>query len=177
MSKTKSDKVPHYELLYLISNKFSETELGPIKTKVEKLIIDNGGDITVNQDWGKKRLAYPIHGFRHGYYHLLEFNLPGDKINYVDNQIRLASEIIRHQVVRTEPKTAEQLKAAEELRAKVMKKLELNEEKLAEKKAEVSAEKKAVEVTSSETEVEKPKLEMADLEDKLNRILENDNLL
>ncbi len=184
MSKTKSDKVPHYELLYLISNKFSETELEPITSKIEKLITDNSGTITVKQDWGKKKLAYPISGFRHGYYQLVEFDLTDNKVNYIDNQIRLTSEILRHQIVRTEPKTPEQIKAAEELRAKVLQKLEDKEEALVEAAttAKAEADAKAVKVeapvnTAPEILNDKVKLELNDLDDKLNKILESDNLL
>jgi len=172
MSKVKSDKVPHYELLYLISNKFSDNELEPIKTKIEKLITDNGGAITLSQDWGKKRLAYAIKGFYHGYYHLLEFDLPGDKINYVDNQIRLASEILRHQVLKTEPKTAEEIKAQEAVKQMVLQKHQTQAE--AEKVAEPEIAKTE---TKTEADKEKEKIELNDLDDKLNRILESDNLL
>ena len=68
MSKTKSSKIPHYELLYIVSNKYSEEELEPIKNKVNKIIEENGGKITFSEDWGKKKLCYPIKHFSYGYY-------------------------------------------------------------------------------------------------------------
>ena len=56
MSKTKSSELPHYELLYLISNKYSEVEVKPIMEKVNSLIIGNQGKITQSSELGKKLL-------------------------------------------------------------------------------------------------------------------------
>ena len=67
MSRAKSSDIPHYELLCLFSNKFSESEVEPIRANVNKLITDNGGKITLEEYWGKRKLAYRVDGFRHGY--------------------------------------------------------------------------------------------------------------
>ena len=109
MSKVKSSKIPHYELLYIISNKFSENELAPIVEKVKKAILDNEGNITLSEDWGKKRFSYPINGQHFGYYMLLEFDLVGEKLAKVERVLRLASEIVRHQVIFKKVKTAEEV--------------------------------------------------------------------
>ena len=110
MSKTKSDKIPHYELLYLISNKFSEDEVKPIVAKVNSLITDNRGKITLSEDLGKKRLAYPIKGFRYGYYNLAEFDLVGERVIKVDRGLRLMNEILRQQIVIKTVKSEQQIK-------------------------------------------------------------------
>ena len=54
MAKNKKSVTPHYELLYIISNKFTEEEIKPIIEKVSKVITDNKGEITYTEDWGKK---------------------------------------------------------------------------------------------------------------------------
>ena len=60
MAKNKTTENFYYELLYIISNKYSEDEVKPIIEKVEKIIKENGGAIISAEEWGKKRLAYPI---------------------------------------------------------------------------------------------------------------------
>jgi len=53
MSKAKSGEQPHYELLYLISNKFSEDEVKPIMEKVNALVTANGGEISLSEELAK----------------------------------------------------------------------------------------------------------------------------
>lgn len=145
-------------MLYLISNKFSENELEPIYGKVEKLIKDNGGTITFSQAWGKKKLAYPIAGFRHGYYYLLEFDILGDKVALVDRAMGLAPEILRQQIVKKKVKKAEEIEA---------------DKKIAEKIASKAREK----LDKAKKEEVKEKVDLKELDEKLDKILETEDLL
>lgn len=104
MSKSKSAELPHYELLYIIANKYSEDELPAIQDKVKKLIEAAGGQISLTDNWGKRRLAYPIKHWRHGYYQLLRFTLPGDKLNKINQALRLDEQILRHQFIKDDPR-------------------------------------------------------------------------
>ena len=161
MSKTKSSQTPHYELLYIISNKFSENELAPIIEKVKNAIIDNGGKITHSEDWGKKRLSYPIKGFYHGYYHLVEFDVLGEQIIKIERFIRLASEILRHQIVTKKIKTVEEVAREKKIAEKIAAKI----------KDEVVKEEKVIKEKSKE------KVNLKELDEKLDKILETSDLL
>jgi len=163
MSKIKSSEIPHYELLYLISNKFSEDEVKPIREKVKGFITANQGKITLSQDLGKKRLAYPIKGFRFGYYNLTEFDMPGENLTKLDRSLRLTEEILRQQIVSKVLKTVEQI-AQEKIIA----------EKIAAKN--LAAEKTAKEKVK-EKERDKDKVDLKDLDEKLDKILETSDLL
>ncbi|MFH0840678.1 MAG: 30S ribosomal protein S6 [bacterium] len=156
MAKVKSSELPHYELLYLVSNKYSEDEVKPIKEKVGKLITDNGGKITYQEDWGKKRLAYTIEHFNHGYYQLIEFDMPGENLIKLSTALRLSKEILRNQVVKKHVKTEEEIKS-EKVIAK----------KIAQRKEEVI----------KDTDSSKAELEDINLDEKLDKILETDDLL
>lgn len=162
MSKTKSAEIPHYELLCLISNKYSETEVEPIRQKIEKLITDADGQITHQEYWGKRRLAYDVDGFRHGYYHLIEFNLEGKKLNDITNRLRLANDILRHQVVKKRLKTAAELKADEEVAAKIA----------ARRKNEAEENKKEEVAEGDDT-----RTELKNLDQELDKIIDASNLL
>ena len=72
MSKTKPSGAGHYEILFVISNRFTEDEAKQSIAKVEKLVTDADGQITLNEYWGKKKLAYPIKHETYGYYQLFE---------------------------------------------------------------------------------------------------------
>ncbi len=159
MSRTKSSEIPHYELLYLISNKYSEDELGPIVDKVKNLIKENQGNITLSEEWGKKRLAYQIKSFYYGYYNLIEFDLAPDKLVKIDRMLRLMSEILRHQIVTKKIKTIAEIERDKKIAEKIAAK-SVTEEKIAKEKVKT-----------------KEKVDLKDLDEKLKKILETEDLL
>lgn len=148
----------HYELIYLISNKYSEDELEPIKSNVLKLIKDNGGQITYQEDWGKRKLVYSIKNFFHAYYQLIEFDLLPEKLKNIDKTLRLSEEIIRHLVVKKKIKTEAEKQKEKIIAAKIAKKEEEAEElKTGDKKEERN-------------------VTMEELDEKLDKILNTDTL-
>jgi small subunit ribosomal protein S6 len=164
MAKNKSSKTPHYELLFIVSNKFTEDEVKPIIEEVKAIIEKNDGTVTYDEYWGKKELAYPINHFNHGYYALYEFDAAGEKMAQIDKDLRMHRKVLRHQIVTKIFRTPEEIiaekKAEEEKRAKVKK------ETVEEKKEEVKKEEKEV-----------AKVNLKDLDEKLDKILETDDLL
>lgn len=170
--------MPHYELLYLIANKFSEEEIKPIMEKVNSLITNNQGKITQTVLLGKKRLAYPIKGFHFGYYNLVEFDMPGINLINVGRALRLTSEILRQQIVAKELKTEAQInqdrKIAEKIAARNSHEEKLAKEKVLARRAPLSG---ADAADVSRKTIDKDKVDLKDLDAKLDKILETDNLL
>ena len=66
------EKICSYETLFAVSGNLSEEEYVAIKEKFVHLVNENATDVTVNE-WGKRRLAYPINYVTEGYYVLLNF--------------------------------------------------------------------------------------------------------
>lgn len=99
-----------YELMYIIPGKYTEEEVGPIRTAVKDLLAKNEAQLIREQDLGKKKLAYPIQQDHYGYYILTDFDAPGESVAKLENAMRMMPEILRHQIVhRLEPaKTAGQ---------------------------------------------------------------------
>jgi small subunit ribosomal protein S6 len=175
MSKTKSSDQPHYELLYLISNQYSEDEIKPIIGKVQEMIAANGGQITFQEDWGKKRLSYQIKGFRFGYYNLIEFDADGEKLKQVDQLLRLNSEILRFQIVKKKIKTAQEIEQEQKIQKKIEEKAALSEREATVE--EVVEDQEIKREKEKDKEKSKKKVELKDLDEKLDRILETDDLL
>ena len=65
-------KICSYETLFAISGNCSEEEYAVLKDKFVNLVNENATDVAVNE-WGKRRLAYPINYITEGYYVLLTF--------------------------------------------------------------------------------------------------------
>lgn len=163
ITEEKELRVQHYELVYLISNKFSENELEPITSAVTKLIKDNGGTVTHEENWGKKKLAYPIKQFFHAYYFIVEFDLPRAELAKLDNYLRLHEDVIRHLIIQKRIKTAEEL--ANEKRAA---------QRMAEEQAKETEEFAVKHKAPAETKAkEEKKVSMEELDEKLNKILDD----
>jgi len=166
MAKNKSNKVPHYEILYLISNKYTEEEVKPINEEVKKIITDNNGQITFIEEWGKRKLAYPIKHFNHGYYNLLECDLESSQVDKIDQALKLSNKILRHMIVVKVAKTVEEVAKEKQLIIERQEKTRLKAEE----------KKKAVEPPVKEEETKK-KVNLKDLDEKLDKILDTNDLL
>ncbi len=161
MAKNKKSGTPHYELLYIIPNKYTEDDLDGINKRLFKLIEKHEGKITFKEDWGKKKFAYPINHELHGYYALVEFDLEAKKITQLNTELRMNHEILRHMIVNIIPKTPEQI---------------AEEKKRLEKRVAKATENAKAPQIKKETK-EKKKVDSKELDDKLDKILETDDLL
>ena len=65
-------KICSYETLFTISGNLSEDDYAALKEKFVTLVNANAQDVEVNE-WGKRRLAYPINYINDGYYVLVSF--------------------------------------------------------------------------------------------------------
>ncbi|MEK7067513.1 MAG: 30S ribosomal protein S6 [Patescibacteria group bacterium] len=163
ITEERDERIQRYELVYLIPNKFSENELDPIKGPVIKLIKDNGGLIVQEETWGKQKLAYPIKGFFHAYYFIIEFDSPRENINKLNNYLRLNEDVLRHLITQKRIKTAEEI--ANEKRAM---------QKMAEEQAQALKEKTVKPKAPAEAkEKEVKKVSIEELDEKLNKILDD----
>ncbi len=89
-----------YELVYIVRPTVEEQTLTAVKERVEKFIASGGGEITRRDDWGKRRLAYPILKFNEGFYTVLQMNLPPPAVRELERSLKLTEDILRYLVVR-----------------------------------------------------------------------------
>lgn len=163
MAKNKQTAIPHYELLYIVPNKYTEDDAKKIDKGVKSMIEKNGAKITFDEYWGKKKFCYPINHDQHGYYLLIEFDLEAEKIEKINTDLRMNNEVLRHMIVNRAPKTPEQIEA---------------EKRLFEKRVEKATKKtEEKEVKKEEKSESKKNVDSKELDDKLNKILETDDLL
>jgi len=87
-----------YELTVVLHPDLEADLETPLK-KVRKIVTDNGGKITSEDNWGKKRLAYAINKQDFGVYVYMNVELEGPSVNKVDNTLNITDEVIRHLLV------------------------------------------------------------------------------
>jgi small subunit ribosomal protein S6 len=84
-----------YETVFITTPVLSETQMKEAVEKFKKIITDNGGDIVHEENWGLKKLAYPIQKKSTGFYYLIEFAAPGEFIQKLEIEYRRDERIIR----------------------------------------------------------------------------------
>ncbi len=84
-----------YETVFIATPVLSEPQMKEAVAKYLDLIKDNGGEVVYEQDWGLRKLAYPIQKKTTGFYHLIEFKAEPDFIKKLETQYRRDERIIR----------------------------------------------------------------------------------
>jgi len=85
----------HYETVFIATPVLSDVQIKEAVTKYRDLITSNGGEIVHEEDWGLKKLAYPIQKKTTGFYHLFEFKADSSFIAKLETQYRRDEKIIR----------------------------------------------------------------------------------
>jgi len=173
MSKTKAAGATHYEILFIIPNKFTDDEAKIVAEKVGKVITENGGQITLSEYWGKKKLAYEIKHNAYGYYGLFEFDLEGNLLTKVDQNLRLSVDVLRHQIIVKKAKSAEDLAREQVIRAKIDSKKAVEEKKQEDKEKKLST----PEAPAMPSKVKDKRVDLKDLDEKLEGILNAKDLI
>ena len=81
-----------YETVFILTPVLSESQVKETVDKFRKVITDNGGEIIHEEDWGLKKLAYPIQKKSTGFYHLFQFQIEGDGIEYSEKKRKAQNE-------------------------------------------------------------------------------------
>ena len=84
-----------YELMVIFTPVLADEEFKNAQKKVTDFITENGGEIVHEEDWGLKKLAYPIQKKTTGFYHLIEFKAESTLIQKLEIQYRRDERIIR----------------------------------------------------------------------------------
>lgn len=91
-----------YELTYVLRPDLEEDALNSAQERVSARVSDTGGEILKSEGWGRRRLAYPIDRLREGLYFTSILRLPGPELRGLENQLKLAPEILRFLLIRQE---------------------------------------------------------------------------
>ena len=84
-----------YETVFIATPVLSEAQMKEAVKKYRDLIADNGGEVVHEEDWGLKKLAYPIQKKSTGFYYLIEFKSEGLLIDKLETQYRRDERVIR----------------------------------------------------------------------------------
>ena len=85
----------NYETVFIVTPVLSDAQVQEVADKFQGVITENGGQIISEEDWGLRKLAYPIQKKTTGFYYLMEFTGEGDIIEKLETQYRRDERVIR----------------------------------------------------------------------------------
>ncbi len=91
-----------YEVMYVITPELEEEANRAVIDKFAGIITANGGVIENTDEWGKKKLAYPIDYKTEGYYVLVNFESAPEFPKELERNFKNDENIMRYMVVRRE---------------------------------------------------------------------------
>ena len=89
-----------YETVFIVTPVLSDEQMKEAVQKFRKFLGDNGAEIVHEEDWGLKKLAYPIQKKSTGFYHLFEYKLDGNEIDKLEVTFKRDERILRFLTVR-----------------------------------------------------------------------------
>lgn len=98
-----------YESAVLINAALDDQQIDLILTRIKDFIINNSGQIRELDNWGRKRLAYPVEKSKIGYYAIYRFDAPSDLIAKLERTYSLDEQILRYVTLKLDNDALEQL--------------------------------------------------------------------
>jgi len=91
-----------YETIFIVKPDLGEEETKGLTAKVQEVIASMKGDFKRLEDWGARKLAYPIEKFARGRYYYLRFDGDAPLIAELERRLRLDDKVLRYQSVKLE---------------------------------------------------------------------------
>lgn len=91
-----------YELMLVFRPDVPEDRAQAVIDRATRTAAGAGGQIIKVSPWGRRRLAYPIDGYREGSYHIILFDAPAEVLAEIERGLNITEEVMRHMVVRIE---------------------------------------------------------------------------
>ena len=89
-----------YESIYIISPEVEEQGIKELVEKFNTLIETEGGKVSETQEWGLRRLAYPIQKKEQGYYVLVNFEAKPESIVELERVYKITDSVLKFITVR-----------------------------------------------------------------------------
>jgi small subunit ribosomal protein S6 len=121
----------HYESVVIINAALEDSQIEQTVSAIQSNIKSTGGEISETDEWGRKRLAYPINNAKSGYYIINRFIAPPTTIKEFERTLKLDENIIRYMTIALDKKALEHLEKS--AKAKQVEAASIKEDVVAEK--------------------------------------------
>jgi len=108
-----------YEVIFIIRADVPEAELDSLVEGFQQVVASTGSTLAKVEKWGKRPLAYRVHGQREGFYVFFEVHGTGDAVRELERRLKVSEPVIKYLTVRVdlERKRFEKMRRRRERRA------------------------------------------------------------
>ena len=107
-----------YETVFILTPVLSDDQMKEAVAKFQKVLTDNGANLVNTEEWGLRKLAYPIQKKSTGFYTLIEFDADLQVIRKLETAYRRDERVIRFLTFRQDKYAAEYAAKRRSLKAK-----------------------------------------------------------
>ena len=93
-----------YELTYIISAVLNDEQTKDVVARVNRFIEEQEGEILDVDEWGNRRLSYPLQKKRNGYYVNMYFRGGGDLVPRLERALEIDDDVLRYLTLRLDSK-------------------------------------------------------------------------
>jgi small subunit ribosomal protein S6 len=88
-------EVKNYETVFILTPVLSDVQMKDTVEKFKRVLVDNGAEIVHEDNWGLKKLAYPIAHKNSGFYQFFEFRADTQLIATLETEYRRDERVLR----------------------------------------------------------------------------------
>ena len=96
-----------YETVFILTPVLSDAQMKEAVDKFKKVLTDNQATIVNEEEWGLRKLAYPIQKKTTGFYNLFEFDAAPSVVAKLETAFRRDEKVIRFLTFRLDKFAAE----------------------------------------------------------------------
>ena len=93
-------ELKNYETVFILTPLLNDAQMQETVEKFRQVLKENSADIIHEENWGLRKLAYPIQHKKSGFYHLFEYTVEGEVINPLEVEFRRDERMMRYLTVR-----------------------------------------------------------------------------
>ncbi|HOD68552.1 MAG TPA: 30S ribosomal protein S6 [Bacteroidaceae bacterium] len=96
-----------YETVFILTPVLSDAQMKEAVEKFKGILTDEGAEIVNEENWGMRKLAYPIDKKSTGFYQFIEFNAEPEVVDKLEVNFRRDERIIRFLTIKQDKFAAE----------------------------------------------------------------------
>jgi len=106
-----------YELGVIFSPEVSEEETRSLLDRIDQIVANHGGQVVRVNQWGRRRLAYPIERHRDGIYVFIDMILTPETVSEIERTLKVSEVVLRHMTRIRDAKAVQREREEREARA------------------------------------------------------------
>ena len=85
-----------YEVTVIINGQLTEDESKKVQTKYENILLVDGGEVVKKNDWGVRKLAFPMKGQYRGHYISYDLTTKPEHLSEAERLMRIDDQVLRY---------------------------------------------------------------------------------